>query len=67
MFVTVKVLFAAIAQMTTAMLATCDHGVVAKTKRVIMERDSYPCQWGLGPAMSYEALFISYSNKGVVD
>ncbi len=39
----------AIAQMTTAELATCDHGVVAKTKRVIMERDTYPRKWGLGP------------------
>jgi H/ACA ribonucleoprotein complex subunit 4 len=39
----------AIAQMTTAVMATCDHGVVAKIKRVIMERDVYPRRWGLGP------------------
>lgn len=39
----------AIAQMTTAVMATCDHGVVAKIKRVIMERDAYPRRWGLGP------------------
>ncbi|KAJ1679166.1 centromere/microtubule-binding protein cbf5 [Spiromyces aspiralis] len=39
----------AIAQMTTAVMATCDHGVVAKIKRVIMERDTYPRKWGLGP------------------
>ncbi|XP_013418158.1 H/ACA ribonucleoprotein complex subunit 4 isoform X2 [Lingula anatina] len=39
----------AIAQMTTAVMATCDHGVVAKLKRVIMERDTYPRKWGLGP------------------
>ncbi|CEG44291.1 trna pseudouridine synthase [Plasmopara halstedii] len=39
----------AIAQMTTAVMATCDHGVVAKIKRVIMERDTYPRRWGLGP------------------
>lgn len=38
-----------IAQMTTAVMATCDHGVVAKIKRVIMERDAYPRRWGLGP------------------
>merc|ERR1712012_381142 len=38
-----------IAQMTTSVMATCDHGVVAKIKRVIMERDSYPRRWGLGP------------------
>lgn len=30
-------------------MATCDHGVVAKIKRVIMERDTYPRRWGLGP------------------
>ncbi|KLO20227.1 putative rRNA pseudouridine synthase [Schizopora paradoxa] len=38
-----------IAQMTTVELATCDHGVVAKVKRCIMERDTYPRRWGLGP------------------
>lgn len=38
-----------IAMMTTAVMATCDHGVVAKIKRVIMERDTYPRRWGLGP------------------
>lgn len=35
--------------MTTAVISTCDHGVVAKIKRVIMERDTYPRKWGLGP------------------
>ena len=30
-------------------MATCDHGVVAKVKRCIMERDLYPRRWGLGP------------------
>ncbi|KZP31174.1 putative rRNA pseudouridine synthase, partial [Athelia psychrophila] len=39
----------AIAQMSTVELATCDHGVVAKVKRCIMERDTYPRRWGLGP------------------
>ena len=39
----------AIAQMSTVDLATCDHGVVAKVKRCIMERDLYPRRWGLGP------------------
>jgi H/ACA ribonucleoprotein complex subunit 4 len=39
----------AIAQMTTSVMATCDHGIVAKIKRVIMERDTYPRRWGLGP------------------
>ena len=37
------------AQMTTSVMATCDHGEVAKIKRVIMERDTYPRRWGLGP------------------
>lgn len=39
----------ALAQMTTSVMATVDHGVVAKIKRVIMERDVYPRRWGLGP------------------
>lgn len=38
-----------IAQMTTSVMATVDHGVVAKIKRVVMERDTYPRRWGLGP------------------
>ena len=38
-----------IAQMATPDLASCDHGVVATIKRVIMERDTYPRKWGLGP------------------
>lgn len=38
----------AIAQMTTSTIATCDHGIVAKTKRVIMERDVYEKKWKLG-------------------
>jgi len=38
-----------IAQMSTTDLATCDHGIVAKVKRCIMERDTYPRKWGLGP------------------
>jgi H/ACA ribonucleoprotein complex subunit 4 len=38
-----------IAEMTTAVMATCDHGTVAKIKRVVMDRDTYPRKWGLGP------------------
>ena len=38
-----------IAQMSTVELTTCDHGVVAKIKRCIMERDTYPRRWGMGP------------------
>jgi len=39
----------AIAQMSTVELSSCDHGVVAKVKRCIMERDLYPKRWGMGP------------------
>jgi len=39
----------AIAQMTTSTIATCDHGIVARTKRVIMDRDVYDKKWKLGP------------------
>ena len=39
----------AIAQMTTSTIATCDHGIVARTKRVIMDRDTYDKKWKLGP------------------
>ena len=38
-----------VAQMTAVDLQSCDHGVVAKVKRCIMERDTYPRRWGLGP------------------
>lgn len=38
-----------IAQMSTVEMSTCDHGVVAKVKRCIMERDLSPRRWGLGP------------------
>ncbi|KAJ2806301.1 centromere/microtubule-binding protein cbf5 [Coemansia guatemalensis] len=48
----------AIAQMTTAIMATCDHGVVAKIKRVIMERDTYPRKWGLGPVAQMKKKMI---------
>merc|ERR1711976_756919 len=39
----------AFAQMTTAVMGSCDHGIVARIKRVIMDRDVYPRKWGLGP------------------
>ncbi|CAG9476023.1 H/ACA ribonucleoprotein complex subunit 4, putative [Plasmodium vivax] len=38
----------AIAQMTASVIATVDHGVVALTKRVIMDRDTYDVKWGFG-------------------
>merc|ERR1711994_989508 len=46
------------ALMTTATMASCDHGVIAKIKRVIMERDTYPRKWGLGPVAATEKTMI---------
>merc|ERR1712012_279389 len=54
----------ALAQMTTATMASCDHGYVAKIKRVIMERDTYPRKWGLGPNASVKKDMIK---KGMLD
>ncbi|XP_075873304.1 H/ACA ribonucleoprotein complex subunit DKC1 [Nelusetta ayraudi] len=54
----------AVALMTTAVISTCDHGVVAKIKRVIMERDTYPRKWGLGPKASQKKAMIQ---KGLLD
>ena len=42
-----------IALMTTATMATCDHGIAAKIKRVVMERDTYPRKWGFGPVVRF--------------
>jgi len=47
-----------IALMTTATMATCDHGIAAKIKRVVMERDTYPRKWGFGPVASKKKLMI---------
>lgn len=38
-----------IAQMTSAVVASVDHGCVAIIKRVVMERDTYNMRWGFGP------------------
>ena len=48
----------AIAQMTTSVIATCDHGTVAKIKRVIMDREVYPRKWGKGPYALKKQQFI---------
>ncbi len=47
-----------IAQMSTVEMATVDHGVVAKIKRVVMERDTYPRRWGLGPVAARKKQMI---------
>lgn len=39
----------AYAEMTTSQMATHEHGIVTRSKRVIMDRDTYPRRWGLGP------------------
>eukprot|EP00455_Lapot_gusevi_P051315 TRINITY_DN7618_c0_g1_i10.p2 TRINITY_DN7618_c0_g1~~TRINITY_DN7618_c0_g1_i10.p2 ORF type:complete len:194 (+),score=43.99 TRINITY_DN7618_c0_g1_i10:66-647(+) len=39
----------AYAEMTSSQMATVEHGIVARSKRVIMDRDTYPRRWGLGP------------------
>ncbi|VEU22124.1 DEKNAAC103114 [Brettanomyces naardenensis] len=49
----------AIAQMSTVDLTSCDHGVVANVKRCIMERDTYPRRWGLGPVALKKKKLIS--------
>ena len=38
-----------IAQMPSSLIMTLNHGVVAKIKRVIMDKGTYPKRWGLGP------------------
>jgi len=48
----------AIAQMTTAVVASVDHGTVAVIKRVIMERDTYQARWGFGPRASEKKKLI---------
>lgn len=54
----------AIALMSSPTITACDHGVVAKLKRVIMERDSYPRKWGLGPKATQKKRMIS---EGMLD
>lgn len=54
-----------IALMTTATMSTCDHGIAAKIKRVVMERDTYPRKWGYGPVVS-RSWEISSSRSSLV-
>ena len=46
-----------IALMSTAIMASCDHGYAAKIKRVIMSRDVYPRKWGLGPKVCVDYIY----------
>jgi len=54
----------AIALMTTSTMSTCDHGVCARPKRVIMERDTYARKWGLGPVAAKKKTMIK---QGLLD
>nr|XP_042904264.1 H/ACA ribonucleoprotein complex subunit 4 isoform X2 [Parasteatoda tepidariorum] len=47
-----------IALMTTSTIASCNHGVIAKLKRVVMERDTYPRKWGLGPTATLKKKMV---------
>jgi len=57
--------FAGIALMSTAVMASCDHGYAAKIKRVIMSRDVYPRKWGLGPKVCYSNKRSMYSKLSI--
>jgi len=49
----------AIAQMTASEIYSADHGIACKTKRVIMDRDTYPVRWKLGPRASRKKHLMS--------
>ena len=53
-----------ITQMTTATMADCEHGIVAKIKRVVMERDLYPKKWGCGTKSSVKKDMIKHGLPG---
>lgn len=52
-----------IAQMVSPVMGTCDHDTVAKIKRVIMERDTYPKRWGLGPVSTKKKAMVKDVRK----
>ena len=49
----------AIAQMSSTEMSVCDHGIAAKLKRVIRDRETYPRRWGLGPRAQRKKVLIS--------
>merc|ERR1711862_586717 len=49
----------AIAQMTASEIYSAEHGIAAKTKRVVMDRDTYPVRWKLGPRATRKKYLIS--------
>ncbi len=54
-----------IAQMVSPVMGTCDFGTVAKIKRVIMERDTYPKRWGLGPVSTKKKAMVKEVSQSV--
>jgi H/ACA ribonucleoprotein complex subunit 4 len=54
----------AIAQMTSAVMATVEYGIAAKIKRVIMDRDTYPRRWGLSPRSIAKKQLIAEGKLG---
>ena len=49
-----------IAQMNTATMATCDHGCVAKIKRVILDRDTYPRRCAAVPPPGANGIVVAF-------
>jgi H/ACA ribonucleoprotein complex subunit 4 len=45
--------------MSSTEMSVCDHGIAAKLKRVIMDRETYPRRWGLGPRATRKKVLIS--------
>ena len=53
-----------IACLSSSEIMACDHGVVARIKRVIMDRETYPRRWGLGPRATQKKEMIE---QGLLD
>ena len=49
--------------MSTPTICSTSHGFVAKIKRVIMERDTYPRQWGKGPKVVFRLSCSKFITK----
>lgn len=47
------------AEMSSSQMGTHEHGIVARLKRVIMDRDTYPRRWGVGPIATKKKAMIS--------
>ena len=52
------------AEMTSSQMGSLDHGIVARIKRVIMDRDTYPRRWGLGPVATKKKTMME---QGLLD